>query len=261
MLSSLALAAGAFAQPQNPVERSWTILKEGVRDAKVSKRAAAVRALGLLEKNETARMLAESTLADPDAEVRAAAATALGEIDLDASIPKLKEALKDQDTAVVFSAAGALFMLHDPAAYSVYYAVLSGERKTGEPLLDSQLKMLKDPKALANIGFEQGMGMIPFGGIGYKAFKSFTRDDVSPVRAAAAQKLAHDPDPKSIKALANAASDEKWIVRASAVSAIAQRGDSELLSAVIPRLDDQEDGVRYNAAAAVVSLYSLADQP
>jgi hypothetical protein len=69
-------------------------------------------------------------------------------------------------------------------ANSVYYAVLTGQRKTGEPLLESQLKMLKDPQALAKIGFEAGMGFIPFGGVGTKVFKTVTQDKVSPVRAA-----------------------------------------------------------------------------
>ena len=73
-------------------------------------------------------------------------------------------------------------------------------------------------------------------------------------RAAAAQRLATDPDPKSGEALAKAASDEKWLVRASAVSAIAQRGDPKLLSALLPLLGDDEATVRFTAAAAVVRL-------
>jgi len=68
-------------------------------------------------------------------------------------------------------------------ASNVYYAVLTGQRKTGEPLLESQLKMLKDPQELAKIGFEAGMGFIPFGGVGTKVFKTVTQDKVSPVRA------------------------------------------------------------------------------
>jgi HEAT repeat protein len=141
-----------------------------------------------------------------------------------------------------------------PTAF--YYAVLTGERKTAEPLVELQLKMLKDPEALARIGFEQGIGFIPFGGIGLAAFKSFRADNVSPVRAAAAQRLAKDPDPASGRALATATTDEKWLVRASAVSAIAARGDRALVSAVVPRLDDENETVRFNAAASIVRLES-----
>ena len=74
------------------------------------------------------------------------------------------------------------------------------------------------------------------------------------MRAAAAQRLATDPDPKSGEALAKAASDEKWLVRASAVSAIAKRGDPKLLSPLLPLLNDDETTVRFTAAAAVVRL-------
>ena len=82
----------------------------------------------------------------------------------------------------------------------VYYAVLTGETKTGKELMTEQKKMLNDPKKMAQFGFEQGIGFIPFAGLGYGAIKTFTKDDKSPVRAAAAIALASDPDPKSGKA-------------------------------------------------------------
>ena len=135
-------------------------------------------------------------LSDEKEAVRAAGAEALGQIGLPAAAPALKKALKDDSAEVVFSAASALFELKDPAAYEVYFAVLTGERKSGEGLVQSQLDLLKDPQALAKIGFETGIGFIPFGGIGYKAVKAFTADKTSPVRAAAAQKLVTGPRPE-----------------------------------------------------------------
>lgn len=254
LVTTLSLTASITAQ--TPEERSWNILKEGLAGKDGDQRAKAVDALGILRKNDRARQMTEAALSDSDADVRAEAATALGEINLPAAIPKLKNALLDKETAVVFSAASALYKMGDPIGYNVYYAVLTGERKSGDKLLESQLKMLKDPEALAKISLEVGVGFIPFGGIGYKAIKSLRQDNVTPVRAAAAQKLAKDPDPKSGQALVAAVSDEKWLVRASAISAIAQRGDPKLLSAVVPKLDDPEDGVRFNAAAAVIRLNS-----
>lgn len=256
LLTALALTVSLSAQTSE--ERSWKILKDGLANEKAEPRAKAADALGLLRKNDRARQMAEAALSDSDPDVRAEAATALGEIGLEASAPKLKNALTDKETVVVFSAAGALYKMKDPIGYNVYYAVLTGERKSGDKLLESQLKMLKDPEALAKIGLEVGVGFIPFGGMGYKVVKSIRQDKVSPVRAAAAQKLASDPDPKSAQALVTAVSDEKWLVSASAISAIAQRGDPKLLSAVIPKLDDPEDSVRFNAAAAVIQLNSVA---
>jgi len=213
-----------------------------------------MESLGLLVRNDRARKLAESKLKDDDPSVRAAAATSLGQIGLKTSVPALIDAAHDKEAEVVFASGAALLKLGNLEAYRIYYAVLTGEKKTGEPLLESQLKMLKDPDALARIGFEQGIGFIPFGGIGLTVFKSFRADNVSPVRAAAAQRLASDPDPASGRALAAATADEKWLVRASAVSAIAARGDRSLESAIVPRLDDENETVRFNAAAAIVRL-------
>jgi hypothetical protein len=42
---------------------------------------------------------------------------------------------------------------------------------------------------MAQLGFEEGMGFIPFAGIGYEVFKTVTKDDSSPLHAAAATKL------------------------------------------------------------------------
>ena len=141
---------------QTESERAWTILEQGVADPRDGTREQAVHPLGLLVKDERARQLAESSLADPSPDVRAAAATSLGQIGLGASIPKLQEAVKDPESEVVFSATSALFVLGDPGAYQVYYAVLTGQRKSGNALLQSQLEMLQDPQALARIASRPG---------------------------------------------------------------------------------------------------------
>ena len=107
--------------------------------------------------------------------MRAAAATALGQIGLKTATPALTSALHDTEAGVVFACASSLLRLGDATAYRVYYAVLTGERKTGEPLLESQLKMLKDPEALARIGFEQGIGFIPLAGLGSRSSSHLAR--------------------------------------------------------------------------------------
>jgi HEAT repeat protein len=251
--TALALSA-TVVNAQTPSDRAWTVLQNGLTSGEHETRVRAVEGLGLIVKNDRARQLAEAALKDGATDVRAAAATALGQIAIKSSVPRLIEAVHDAETEVVFSAASALLALGDPAAYQVYFAVLTGERKSGGKLLESQLDMLKDPDALARIGFETGIGFIPFGGLGYKAVKAFRQDTVSSVRAAAAQKIATDPDPASGKALAAAAGDEKWLVRASAASAIARRGDPALAAALVPRLDDEVEAVRFTAAAAIIRL-------
>jgi HEAT repeat protein len=241
-------------QAQPPVENAWTILSDGARDKSYEKRSKAVHALGLIAGDSRARTMAEAALSDEREEVRATAADVLGMMKAKESIPKLKAAVNDKATGVVFSAANALFAMGDPDAYRVYYAVLTGEKKSGDPLLESQMKMLKDSKALSKLGFEAGLGFVPFGGVSYKVVKMATADDVSPVRAAAAAKLVTDPDPKTAQALAKSASDEKWLVRAAVVGALARRNDPSALKAITPLLSDENDIVRFNAAAAVIQL-------
>jgi HEAT repeat protein len=80
------------------------------------------------------------------------------------------------------------------------------------------------------------------------------KHDSSPLRAAAAKQLAHDPDPATAKALVAATKDKKWQVRAAALEAIAQRDDSSLLDEIAPALSDEKDVVRFTAAACVAHL-------
>ena len=123
------------------------------------------------------------------------------------------------------------------------------------------MNMLKDPKAVAQLGFQAGLGFVPFGSLGYSVLKTATKDDSSPVRAAAAQKLVRDSDPRTAEALKSTVSDEKWMVRAAVLNAIAQRGDEKLLKAVEPLLDDDNDTVRFTAAGAVLRLTGSGPRP
>ena len=250
----LALAGAVLLPAQTPVDRSWSVLENGIGDKSEGTRAKAVRSLGLITRNAKAQQLAEKALSDEKASVQAAGAAALGQMGAKSAIPKLLEAVKGKESEVVFAAANSLYILGDPRAYEVYYAVLTGQRKSGEGLVDAQMKMLKDPKALAMMGFEQGISFIPFAGIGYQVFKTVTKDDTSPVRAAATQKLVRDTDPKTSDALMAAASDPKWLVRAAVVETIAKRGDPALLKAMWPLLNDKNEVVKFGAAATIVRL-------
>ena len=237
--------------------QAWSVLSEGLGHENKEDRASAVHALGLIPDSARAREAAENALTDKEEVVRAAAATALGEMGAESSIPKLKAALRDEKAEVVFGATNALYKLKDPIAFEVFYSVLMGERKTGKSLTESQMDMLKDSKALAKVGFEQGIGFIPFAGIGYGVFKGLRRNDASPVRAGAAAKVAEDPDPKAAEALRKSAYDDKWLVRAAVASAIAKRGDPTLLDAIIPLMDDDNKVVRYTAAAVTIRLSAI----
>ena len=245
--------------PQNPKQEAWQILETACTGDKTSNRATAIRVLGLVPNDAKARKLVENALHDDRAEVRSAAAEALGDMNSRTSIQKLRKALDDKDPSVALAAAHSLGLMHDDSAYDVYYEVLTGQRKTGKGLVASQTSMLNDPRKMAQFGFEEGIGFIPFAGIGWRAIKVISKDDSSPVRAAAAKVLAKDPDPAATKALADAAGDKSWLVRAAALEALAKRGDPSVLDKVELYLSDEKDAVRYTAAAAVLRLTAIKE--
>jgi HEAT repeat protein len=243
-------------QRLNLRERAWLTLQDGVKENGAEKRAKAVNALGLLSANREAEGMAIEALGDDKYNVRAAAATALGVMHAVHAIPQLEKALDDDEPAVVLAAANSLMLLKDNRAYDVYYDVLTGKARPNKGFVKEQLKPFRDPKQVAALGFEEGIGFVPFAGIGYEVVKRVLKSasDTSLVRAAAAKKLAHDPNPASAEALVDATEDKSWIVRAAALDAIAQRGDKSLLPKISGSLKDTRDDVRYMAAACIVHL-------
>jgi hypothetical protein len=240
-------------------DRAWLILHSGVDFEGTEKRAKAVFALGVLKGNAEAEKLATAALKDEKGDVRAAAATALGTMHAVRAKAPLEGALDDNEPAVVLAAANSLLLLKDTNfAYDVYYGVLTGTMRTDHGAIKEQIreqmKILHDKKKIAQLGLEQGIGFIPYGGIGYGVVKTLVKSDNSPMRAAAAKKLAHDPDPITAKALVEAAHDKNPVVRAAALEAIAERGDRSLLPKVADSLDDDKDEVRFAGAACVVHL-------
>jgi HEAT repeat protein len=196
-------------------------------------------------------------LTDEKPEVRAAAAAALGNMTSRKSIPKLKAAMDDEDAAVVLAAAHSLDLMHDDSAFEVYYEVLNGQRKSGKGLIGAQKSLLHDPKKMAELGFQEGIGFIPFAGIGWGVVKAIAKDDSSPVRAAAARVLARDPDPATTKALAEATGDKSWIVQVAALEALAKRGDPSALPTVQKYMSDEKGAIKFTAAAAVIHLSAI----
>lgn len=240
-----------------PKDRAWGILDTACGGDKTNDRATAVLVLGLIPNDPRSTRLAEKALADGRPEVRAAAAAALGNMQSRRSIPKLQAAMDDPDPSVALAAAHSLNLMHDNSAYEVYYEVLNGERKAGKGLIASKTSMLHDPKKMAELGFEEGIGFIPFAGIGWGAIKAIRKDDASPVRAAAARVLARDPDPATTKALIEATGDNSWIVQAAALEALAKRGDPSAIQTAALYLSDEKGAIKFTAAAAVIHLTAI----
>jgi HEAT repeat protein len=254
----------APAAPENDNRKTaWEILRVGAGDKETSKRAKAVRVLGLLHGDSEAEALALSALDDKEPEVRAAAADALGEMRSAAAIPKLREALDDHDVLVAWAASRALLALHDIQGYDIPYEVLTGKRKGGESLTAQARATLKDPEKTAGFALTQGIGFAPYGNFFLQAFRTVQgRRDIA-AHAAAALALAHDPDTRAAQALVQAVFgkgailENGSVVRVAALRAIAERGNPSLIPKIAPAMSDDNDGVRFMAAAAVLHLSSI----
>jgi HEAT repeat protein len=257
MIAIILLVTHSAAAPppkeSSPSQQAWTILADGVADKSVARRAKAIHALGLV-KERRAQAMAEEALNDPDKDVRSEAATSLGRMHALTARVKLHACLSDKEVLVVLACTNSLYLLKDPIAYDVYYALLTEERKSSEGLVQSQLDTLRDRKQLEKLAFEAGIGFVPYGGIAWQTIKTVAHDDASPVRALAAERLAGDPDPRSAQALTDYLNDRKTKVREAVIEAIATRGDPKLLNPAMALLDDDNDSVRYDAAAAVICL-------
>ena len=254
-LVALLLAAVVPCVSQASSVKAWTVLQAGLSNSNTDNRTVATRLLGGLTENAQAQDLALKAISDNRPEVRAAGAEALGNMQAKSAVPQLQKLVEtEQDAGVAIAAGRALVVLGDPLGYAVYYAILTGERKSGASLMESQRRMLNDPKKLATFGFEQGVGFIPFGGLTLGVFRTLRRDDVSPIRAAAAEVLITDPDPKTTEALKTVVADRSWVVRAAAIDALGKRNDPSVIPALEPALDDGREAVRYAAAAAIIRL-------
>jgi HEAT repeat protein len=249
---------GAQALEQStpdPQEQAWQVLRSGLAEKRASRRVLSVEALALLPSNQRATGFALDALKDKDRTVRAAAAVVLGQQRARDAIPALKGALNDREISVNLAAAHALLLLRDPAAYGVYYAVLMGDKKASDGLIQSQLRRVEDPKQLAQIGISEGIGFVPFGGMGYDAYRTIHQRGGSPVRANAARYLADDPDVMAKDALIQTAvTDKNEAVRLAALDALAQRGDPTCIERLRRNLSDKKLSVSFRTAAVILHL-------
>lgn len=263
VLAIAVLVSLAPAQNQDPQQLSWSILQAGATDKSSQQRVTAVTALGMITADRKAVAMAERALKDSDPDVREAAATALGTIKATSSVPALESALKDTSPAVIMAAAKSLVEMNNEEGYDTYYAVATGQMKSGQGLVGSEEsklnQLMHNPKDMAETAFQQGIGFVPFGGIGFGAFKAIhdSGANATLVKATAIKMLAKDPDPRSGKALIAATSDDQWVIRSAAYDALARRGDRSLLSQMALGLTDQQIVVKLTAAAAIAQLSAL----
>lgn len=259
------LAPGSISA-QAPLDQAWGILQAGAANKSSEQRVATMRVLQLIPEDAKAVGMAEVGLSDKDPDVRGAAALSLGAMKSKSAIPQLTAAAKsDPEGAVAMAAAKSLIQLGDNMGYEAYYVVLTGQRKSGDSLIGGQEKelnqLLRNPKQMETMAFEQGMGFVPFGGIGLQAFETIHASEMKEpiIKATSIKILAMDPDPRTGKALVAATEDKNSLVRASAFDALARRGDPALLAGLISGLSDEKAEVKLTAAAAVIHLSTVSN--
>jgi HEAT repeat protein len=246
------VAFGAQAESAKP----WSVLEKGLGEKKVAKRLAVVRVLGLIHEDPHAADLAENALKDSNASVRAAAATALGEMHATTADAALKEALNDRRLPVVMAAAHALHLLNNPACYDVYYDILTGERKGDSSMVSQEMEVLRDPRQVAAMGFSEGIGFLPFAGVGWEAVQTVMKDKKSGAasKALLILALATDPDARVDSLLVRETRSSQRVLRVAALQAIAKRGKPALAADIAKALNDSKSDVKYTAAATIIHL-------
>jgi HEAT repeat protein len=264
LVAGLIGAFGSTAMSaQAPLDQAWSILQAGAVDKSSEERVATMRVLQLIPGDAKAVSMAEQGLHDKDPDVRGSAALSLGNMASKSAIPNLLAMAKDTEGAVVLAAARSLIKLGDEKGYEAYYAVLTGQRKSGDSLIGGEEKelshLMNNPKQMEAMAFEQGIGFAPFGGIGLQAYQTIHASESKEpiVKATALKILAKDPDPRTEKALVAATTDKDGLVRAAAYDALARRGHPAVLPDLSSGLKDDKQEVKLTAAAAVIYLSSL----
>ena len=241
---------------------AWDTLERGVDDGDAKHRLTAISAIGTIGPEPQAVRLVERGLDDKDSDIRQTAAATLGQMGAHDAIERLKRALEDNNPAVSFTAAKALWDLGDVKSRDVIQEVLEGERKDAPSKMKSAMKEAKHhmrPSELAFMGAKEGAGFF-FGpaGAGVSAvqemMKENKKDSAAAGRAAAAGILAKDPDPYSLVLLEWALSDNNWAVRVAVAKALGERGNETTVAKLSPLLADDHHAVRYMAAASMVRL-------
>lgn len=144
---------------QTPQEDAWSALNSGLTDKSWEKRVRAVALLGELPGDKKAEAAAITALKDERGDVRGAAAQALGEMGAKSAIPQLMDMISDKEPAVILAAAHSLITLGDNRGYNAFYAVLTGETKTGTSLTDQQKRPYRTRRKWPVLVFRSGWGL------------------------------------------------------------------------------------------------------
>jgi HEAT repeat protein len=264
MLGVMVLAAIAFVPDiaaASAQDEAWAALDQSLK-AGAEHKIQALAALATIRDCSEAVKRAQDAFEDKDAQVRQAAALALGQMKAKEAVPLLKRALDDTGE-VAFAAAKALTDIGDPSGREMLIAVLAGERKDTPGMITNAMRdakhKLHHPQGLILMGAEDAAGAM-FGPASWGI--EATKDAVdlkgkgTPGRAAAAAYLAKDTDPYAVTLLEWALGDDNQFVRAEAAKGLGVRGNAESIAKLRNLLSDSHTRVRAMAAASIINLAS-----
>jgi HEAT repeat protein len=266
--SSPASAGQSSAEqaPKAHVPDPWEMLMNGANSQKLRDRSDALTALSILRTDRKAIAVIANALSDKDETIRTLAATTLGDIKARPAIPKLREAIDDPSPEVSFAAAQALWKMGDRTGRDIFYDVLDGQRKVKPGLIKSKMrearKDMHDPKALALIGVNEVSGAFlgPFS-MGVSVAEEYAKNNGTSVQALCAELLALDDSRQTMEELTYALGDGNWAVRASAARSIARlnyHGATASLKDMMQ--NDKSQPARFTAAAALIHLQGAAQR-
>jgi HEAT repeat protein len=266
LLLALPSFGGMRAATATSEERSNDLLQQALENKNPDTRKQAVIALSLAATRDPVFAELEGMLQDKDVDVRLAAVASLAEVKSSGAVAALRQALNDEVPEVSFSAAKALWILHDPAGEEALLAVLSRQNKASSNYLSKQkreaLRMFHTPRTLFLFAARTGAGFAPVPGLGQgiTSMQALLTDPGVSGRATAALLLGKDKSQVTLDALKDALLDMDWSVRAAAVHSLALRDDPELKKDLEPMLDDGKEPVRLRAAAGVLRLAAVEEE-
>lgn len=265
--------AGVVLQPATAgaptkLDQAWETLSTLNQSKNIQHREYALAGYAFLAQHSSrALKLSSDVLAsDPDPQVRAFTATALGKEKCHAATPALKKALNDRSAGVAFAAAKALWDMNDHTGDVVFQEILTRERKGSGGLVPGYVEdakhKLHDPKALTVLGVNEVVGTV-FGpaGMALSFAEQNLKDKGAAGRAIAAGALATDHSVAARKALESALDDSSPVVRGAACRALAILGYRTAIPLVEPLLDEKSEASRSMASAAYIRLSERYSSP
>jgi len=279
---SPAPAAASLAPPvprvkwieQRATARDTTgLVKALLTDRALNTRAAAARALGLVQERSTVPGLVRA-LGDRSATVRREAAFALGlmgDTTIVAAIAQRQE--KEIDLGARETMVNALGLLGAQAGAPAvsralgskreperWTAALAAARIRARSLITPLTAAAEDPRPEMRWRVAYALGRIG-DAAGAPALRNLARDKTELARMSAARGIADVKDSVSAPLLASMLRDTSWKVRVNAAHALGMLGARGQLAAVRPLLADPSAHVRWEAALVLGVLADTASVP